>query len=82
MTNVSLSGLSLGGIPEGYSKSTPGGIRGKQGSNDEKLDTSLGCHQVYPQCISIYPTLVAEPGGTSMVAGKESFGEKSVYTPI
>ena len=81
MTNVSLSGLSLGGIPEGYSKSTPGGIRGKQGSNDEKLDTSLGCHQVYPP-VHLYPTLVAEPGGTSMVAGKESFGEKSVYTPI
>ena len=46
--NVSPSSLSLGGIPEGYSNCTPGGIRGKQGFNDENLDISLGCHQVYP----------------------------------
>ena len=32
------SGLSLGGIPEGYSDCTPGGIRGKQGFNGEELD--------------------------------------------
>ena len=36
--NVSPSGLSLGGIPEGYSDCTPGGIRGKQGFNYEQLD--------------------------------------------
>ena len=29
VTNVSPSGLSLGGIPEGYSDCTPGSIRGK-----------------------------------------------------
>ena len=40
-TNVSPSGLSLGGIPEGYSGCTLGGIRGKQGFNGEGLDTSL-----------------------------------------
>ena len=34
--NVSPSGLSLGGILEGYSDCTLGGIRGKQGINDEK----------------------------------------------
>ena len=50
--NVSPSGLRLGGILEGYSDSTPGGIRGKQGFNGEELDISLGCHQVYPWCIS------------------------------
>ena len=48
------SGLSLGGIPEGYSDCTLGGIRGKQGFNGEELDVSQGCHQVYPWCI---PTL-------------------------
>ena len=49
--NVSPSGLSLGGILEGYSDCTLGGIRGKQGFNGEELDISLGCHQVYPWCI-------------------------------
>ena len=44
--NVSPSGLSLGGIPEGYSDCTPGSIRGMQGFNGEELDISLGCHQV------------------------------------
>ena len=29
-----------------------GGIRSKQGFNGEELDNSLGCHQVYPWCIS------------------------------
>ena len=52
--NISPSGLSLGGILEGYSDCTPGGIRGKQGFNGEELDVSQGCHQVYPWCI---PTL-------------------------
>ena len=46
--HVSSSGLSLGGILEGYSDSTLGGIRGKQGFNNEELDISLGC----PWCIS------------------------------
>ena len=30
--------FSLGGILEGYSDCTPGGIRGKQGFNGEELD--------------------------------------------
>ena len=63
--NVSPSGLSLGGIPEGYSDRTLDGIRGNQGFNGEELDISQGCHQVYPWCISIHPVLVIEPGGTS-----------------
>ena len=50
--NVSPSGLSLGGIPESYSDCTSGSIRGNQGFNGEELDISLGCHQVYPWCIS------------------------------
>ena len=53
--NVSPSGLSLGGIPEAYSDCTLGGIRGKQGFNGEELDSSQGCHQVYPWCISTLP---------------------------
>ena len=53
--NVSPSGLSLGGILEGYSDCTPGGIRGKQGFNGEELDISLGCHQVYPWYIFTLP---------------------------
>ena len=55
MMNISPSGLRLGGIPEGYSDSSPGGIRGKQGFNGEELDISLECHQVYPWCISTPP---------------------------
>ena len=43
--------FSLGGILEGYSDCTPGGIRGKQGFNGEELDISQGCYQVYPWCI-------------------------------
>ena len=49
--NVSRSGLSLGGTPEGYSDCTLVGIRGKQDFNGEELDISQGCHQVYPWCI-------------------------------
>ena len=48
------SGLSLGGIPEGYSYCTPGGIRGKREFKGEELDVSQGCHQIYSWCI---PTL-------------------------
>ena len=55
VTNVSLSGLSLGAIPEGYSDCTLGDIRGNQGFNGEELDISLGCHQVYPWYISTLP---------------------------
>ena len=44
--------FSLGGIPEGYSDCTLGGIRGKQGFKGEELDITQGCHQVYPWCIS------------------------------
>ena len=61
--NVSPSGLSLGGIPEGYSDCTPGSIRGTQGFNGEELDISLGCHQV--PLVHLHPALVVEPGGTS-----------------
>ena len=50
--NVSPSSLRLGGILEGYSDCTLGGIRGKRGFNGEELDISLGCHQVYPWYIS------------------------------
>ena len=50
--NVSPNSLSLGGILEGYSYCTSGGIRVKQGFNSEELDVSQGCHQVYPWCIS------------------------------
>ena len=42
--NVSPNSLSLGGILEGYYDCTPGGIRDKQGFNDEELDVSQGCH--------------------------------------
>ena len=48
VTNVRPSGLGLGGIPEGYSVCTPGGIRGKRG---EEQDVSQGCRQVCPWCI-------------------------------
>ena len=48
VTNVSPSGLILGGILRGYSDCTLGGIKGKQGFNVEELDIRLGCHLVYP----------------------------------
>ena len=53
--NVSPTGLSSGGILEGYSHRILGDIRGNQGFNGEELDISLGCHQVYPWCISTPP---------------------------
>ena len=62
--NVSPSSLSLGGIPEGYSNCTPGGIRDKQGFNGEAGRQSgmpSGLPLVHP-----YPILVVELGGTSM----------------
>ena len=43
-----LPSLILGGILEGYPDCTAGGIRGKQGFNDEELDISLEDHLVYP----------------------------------
>ena len=61
--NVSPSGLSLGGIPEGYSDCTLGGIRGKKGFNSEELDISLGCHL---PLVHLHPTSVVELGGMSM----------------
>ena len=61
--NVSPSGLSLGGIPEGYSDCTLGGIRGKKGFNSEELDISLGCHL---SLVHLHPTSVVELGGMSM----------------
>ena len=63
--NVSPSGLSLGGIPEGYSDCTPGGIRGTQGFNGKDLDISLGCHQA--SLVQLHPASVVEPGGTRKV---------------
>ena len=60
------SSLSLGDILEGYC--APPQVApekmGKSGQsfNGEELDISLGCHQVYPWCIT---TPVVEPGGTS-----------------
>ena len=51
--NVPPSGLSLGGILEGYSDCTLGSIRGKQSFNSEELDVSQGCHQVYAWYIPI-----------------------------
>ena len=53
--NVSPSSLSLGGIPEGYSDCTPGGIRGKQDFKGKEVDISLGCHQAYPWDIFTLP---------------------------
>ena len=61
--NVSPSGLSLGGNPEGYSDCTLGGIRGKKGFNGEELDISLGCHL---PLVHLHPTSVVELGGMSM----------------
>ena len=63
--NVSPSGLSVGGIPEGYSDCTPGGIRGTQGFNGKDLDISLGCHQA--SLVQLHPASVVEPGGTRKV---------------
>ena len=60
--NVSLRGLSLGDIPEGYSDCTPGGIRGKRG---EELDVSEGCQSGLP-LVHPHPVSVVEPGGTSV----------------
>ena len=53
------SGLSLGDIPEGYSvlpRVAPEEKgKSRQGFNGEKLDITLGCHQVCPWCISTPP---------------------------
>ena len=83
VTNVSPSSLSLGGIPEGYSVCTLGGIRGKQSFNGEELDVSQGCHRVYPGASSPhfvgrtrrdeYVTCVGK-GQTKSDQEKKSFG--------
>ena len=75
MTNVAPNGLSLGGIPEGYSDCTPGGIKDKQGFNGEELDVNQGCASGLP-LVHPHPVSVVEPGETSMTP------VKSVYTPI
>lgn len=63
------SSLSMGGIPEGYSPSlrvTPEEEqKSSQGCNGEELDITLGCHHVYPWCISTQPQWVVEQGGTN-----------------
>ena len=58
-TDVSLGSLILGGIPDGYSVALRVASEEEQkldkGFNDEELDINLGCHQVYPWCISTLP---------------------------
>ena len=75
VTNVSPSSLSLGGIPEGYSDCTPGGIKDKQGFNGEELDVNQGCASGLP-LVHPHPVSVVEPGGASVTP------VKSVYTPM
>ena len=56
---VSPSGLSLGDILEGYSAlpqvTSEEEQKSGKGFNGEELDINLGCHQVYPWCISTPP---------------------------
>ena len=67
--------FSLGGILEGYSDFTLGGIRGKQGFNGEELDVNQGCPSGLP-LVHPHPVSVVEPGGASVTP------VKSVYTPM
>ena len=59
MDGSSPSGLSLGGIPEGYSIALWVASEEKQksdkGFNGKEPNINLGCHQVYPWCISTLP---------------------------
>ena len=89
VTNASPGSLSSGGILEGYSDRTPGGIRGKQGLMVKNW-TSVWDASGLP-LVHLHPISVVEPGGTrtgpasardKVQPGKESFGVKSVYTPI
>jgi len=58
-TDISPGSLISGGIPEGYSVALRVASEEEQkldkGFNDEELDINLGCHQVYPWCISTLP---------------------------
>ena len=58
--------LALGGILEGYSDCTPGGIKDKQGFNGEELDVNQGCASGLP-LLHPHPVSVVEPAGTSTV---------------
>ena len=89
VTNASPGSLSSGGILEGYPDRTPGGIRGKQGLMVKNW-TSVWDASGLP-LVHLHPISVVEPGGTrtgpasardKVQPGKESFGVKSVYTPI
>lgn len=55
-TDASHSSPSLGNIPGQLLYYTLGGIREKDKSNKDlgvkELEINLGCHQVYPSCIS------------------------------
>ena len=91
MKNVSPSGLSLGGIPEGYSDCTLGGIRGKQDFNSEELESVRDAIRSTPGASPTrlggrtrrdeYGTCVSKGQTKSDQEGK-AFGVKSVYTPI
>ena len=63
MDGSSPSGLSLGGIPEGYSIALWVASEEKQksdkGFNGKEPNINLGCHQVYPSS-------VVEAGGTTV----------------
>ena len=85
--NVSPRGLSLGGIPEGYSDCTPSGIRGKQGEELDVRDTirstpgaspsHLGGRTGRDECDAF-----VSKGQTKSNREGKAFGVKSVYTPI
>ena len=62
--NVSHSSISLGGILEGYSDSTLGGISGKQGFNGEELDIIRD---------AIRSTLSASPPRLSGRTGRDEY---------
>ena len=51
--------LSLGGIPEGYFAAlwvaSEEEWKSDTGFNGKELNINLGCHQVYPWCISTLP---------------------------
>ena len=57
--DTSPSSLSLGGILEGYSVvlqvASEKEQKSDKGLDGEELDINLGCHWVYPWCISTLP---------------------------
>ena len=71
--NVSPSGLSLGGIPEGYSDCTLDAIRSTPGASPPCLDGRTGRDE-HDTCVSKGQTKSGQEG--------KAFGVKSVYTPI